>query len=312
MRISLIPDSLGHLALNDMLTTASALGVEAIEFPTGNWSRAPHLDLDGLLGDRETRQRFRDSLEAHGLKISALNCSGNPLAYNDHYDVTLKTFELAELLEVDKIVMMSGLPPGCRDDRTPVWVTTSWPPETQEILKYQWEEVAIPTWRTLSQRAAGHGIRRIALENHGWQLVYNPETMFRLREAIGPMIGMNLDPSHLFWMGGDPIEAARVLGDALYHVHAKDSRPERRFIGPNGYLDTKPIDAFAARSWNYVAVGAGHGVGWWAEFFSVLAQVGYQDTVSLEMEDLTLDPLAGIRMSLNTIRQALGRERGTL
>lgn len=59
------------------------------------------------------------------------------------------------------------------------------------------------------------------------------------------MIGMNLDPSHLFWMGGDPIEAARVLGehDAIYHIHGKDSRPERRYWQPNGMLDTKPIDA---------------------------------------------------------------------
>ena len=75
------------------------------------------------------------------------------------------------------------------------------------------------------------------------QLVYNPETLLRLRTAIGPIIGMNLDPSHLFWMGGDPIEAARVLGaeGALYHIHAKDARRERRAYGPNGMLDTKPI-----------------------------------------------------------------------
>ena len=75
------------------------------------------------------------------------------------------------------------------------------------------------------------------------------------------MVGMNLDPSHLFWMGGDPIEAARVLGEqgALYHVHGKDSRPERRMVGPNGLLDTKTIDQFRTRSWNYVAVGCGHG-----------------------------------------------------
>ena len=107
---------------------------------------------------------------------------------------------------------------------------TSWPPETQDILDYQWNEVAIPKWKELVRMAEDCGIRQIALENHGMQLVYNPETLFRLREAVGPMVGMNLDPSHLFWMGGDPIEAARVLGEqgALYHVHGKDSRPERR------------------------------------------------------------------------------------
>ena len=118
---------------------------------------------------------------------------------------------------------------------------------------------------------------------------------------------MNLDPSHLFWMGGDPIEAARVLGerDALYHVHGKDSRPERRMAGPNGLLDTKPIDQFRTRSWNYVAVGCGHGVQWWKEFFSTVRMAGYDGDVSLEMEDLTMPMLEGHLTSLRVLKEAL-------
>lgn len=211
------------------------------------------------------------------------------------------------LLGVEKIVMMSGLPAGCPGDKTPVWITTSWPPETQDILDYQWNEVAIPKWKELVRMAADCGIRQIALENHGMQLVYNPETLFRLREAVGPMVGMNLDPSHLFWMGGDPIEAARVLGEqnALYHVHGKDSRPERRMSGPNGLLDTKPIDQFRTRSWNYVAVGCGHGAQWWKEFFSTVRMAGYDGDVSLEMEDLTMPMLEGHLTSLRVLKEAL-------
>ena len=160
--------------------------------------------------------------------------------------------------------------------------------------------------------AADCGVERIALENHGMQLVYNPETCLRLREAVGSdLIGMNLDPSHLFWMGGDPIEAARVLGEAgaLYHVHGKDSRTERRLIGPNGVLDTKGINDFAKRSWNYVAVGSGHDVQWWKEFFSVCRMSGYDDVVSLEMEDLTLSMLDGHIASLRALREALVMEQ---
>ena len=143
-------------------------------------------------------------------------------------------------------------------------------------------------------------------------LVYNPETCLRLREAVGSdLIGMNLDPSHLFWMGGDPIEAARVLGEAgaLYHVHGKDSRTERRLIGPNGVLDTKGINDFAKRSWNYVAVGSGHDVQWWKEFFSVCRMSGYDDVVSLEMEDLTLSMLDGHIAALRALREALVMEQ---
>lgn len=295
------------MPFEDMLDFCAEQGVQGLEIGTGNWSAAPHIDLDGLLASEAARDKWMGAIRDRGLELAALNCSGNPLAYERDMEVTEKTFRLAGLLGVRKIVMMSGLPAGCPGDRTPVWITTSWPPETQTILDYQWNEVAVPAWRRLVKLAAEQGIGRIALENHGMQLVYNPETLFRLRDAVGPMVGMNLDPSHLFWMGGDPMEAARVLGQAgaLYHIHGKDSRPERRMFGPNGMLDTKPIDAFRDRSWNYVAVGAGHGVQWWQEFFSVARMSGYDEYVSLEMEDLTLPMLEGHIASLRTLKQAL-------
>lgn len=282
--------------------------ISCLEIGTGNWSSAPHIDLDTVVSNKSARTKWYDAMRSRGLSLCALNCSGNPLAYKKDMEVTQKTFQLAEQLGIHKIVMMSGLPAGCPGDRTPVWVTTSWPPETQDILRYQWEEVAIPMWRNIVRMAADCGIEKIALENHGMQLVYNPETCLRLREAVGSdLIGMNLDPSHLFWMGGDPMEAARVLGEAgaLYHVHGKDSRMERRLIGPNGVLDTKGINDFAKRSWNYAAVGAGHGVQWWQEFFSVVRMCGYDDVVALEMEDLTMSMLDGHIASLRALREAL-------
>lgn len=291
----------------EMLDFCVEQGVRAVEIGTGNWSSAPHADLDGLVSSEAVRTRWYDEMRRREIALCALNCSGNPLAYQKDWDVTEKTFRLAKQLGVRKIVMMSGLPAGCPGDQTPVWITTSWPPETQDILKYQWEEVAIPAWKQLAAMAADCGIQQIALENHGMQLVYNPETLLRLREAVGPIIGMNLDPSHLFWMGGDPIEAARVLGEhgAIYHIHGKDSRPERRMSGPNGMLDTKSIDQFRGRAWNYVSVGAGHGVQWWQEFFSVVRMAGYNEDVALEMEDLTLPMLDGHLASLSTLKTAM-------
>lgn len=295
------------IPFTDMLDFCDAQNIRAVEIGTGNWSSAPHLDLDAMLGSEAVRAAWMDELRRRNIRLCALNCSGNPLAYEADRIVTEKTFRLASLLGVDTIVMMSGLPTGCPWDKTPVWITTSWPPETQEILDYQWNQVAIPTWREFVRMAKDCGIRRIALENHGMQLVYNPETLLRLRDAVGPIVGMNLDPSHLFWMGGDPIEAARVLGEAgtIYHVHGKDSRPERRMCGPNGMLDTKPIDQFRRRAWNYVAVGAGHGVEWWKEFFSVLRMEGYDGVVSLEMEDLTMPMLEGHLSSISVLKEAL-------
>ena len=314
MRFCLNTDCLGYMPFEEMLDTVASLGYESIEIACGNWSKAPHIDLDAMHASEETRKAYMDAIAKRGLVLEVLNCSGNQLAPNEegkqHQEVVEKTFKLAGLLGIKKIVMMSGCPGGSAEDHTPNWIVTSWPPITTKILNWQWEEVLIPYWKKTIELAKANGIEKIALENHGCQMVYNPETLIRLRDAVGPMIGMNLDPSHLFWMGGDPIEAARVLGEhgAIYHIHGKDSRPERRCWQPNGMLDTKPIDAFARRAWNYVAVGAGHDAKWWKEFFSVVRMSGYNDEISLEMEDLTLSMLDGHLASLHVLREALNIE----
>lgn len=281
--------------------------IPLLEIATGNWSAAPHIDLDTVVSDKGARDRWYGEITARGLTLDSLNCAGNPLGYAHDMDVTEKTFRLAGELGVKKIVMMSGLPAGCKGDKTPVWITTSWPPETQDVLKYQWEEVAIPEWIRLVKLAEECGIEKIALENHPCQLVYNVETCLKLREAVGPMIGMNLDPSHMFWQSGDPMAAARVLGaaGALYHVHGKDARLERYMVDPNGVLDTKTIDDFARRAWNFVAVGSGHSEQWWSEFLSVVRMADYDDVVSLEMEDLTMSMMDGHLYSLDILKRAM-------
>lgn len=84
--------------------------------------------------------------------------------------------------------------------RTPNWITTSWPPETQTILAYQWNEVALSYWRVLAGLGRRKGIR-FAVEMHGMQLGYNADTLLRLREAVGDVIRVTLDPSHSMWRG---------------------------------------------------------------------------------------------------------------
>jgi sugar phosphate isomerase/epimerase len=302
-------DSLGRLPLEAMLDAAAELGITRLEFATGNWSPAPHLDLAGLLEDGGRRRRFAGALEGRGLSVEALNCSGNQLAPNEkgaaHQRVVEETFRLAELLGLSKIVMMSGLPGGGPGERVPNWITTSWPPENAGVLEWQWREAALPYWEKTARLAEKHGITRIALENHGAQLVYNPATLKRLRDRIGPVVGMNLDPSHLFWMGGDPLAAVRELGGAVYHVHAKDVRIESPHCGINGLLDTQTIDRFGSRSWNYTAVGYGHDVFWWKRFCAVLKMSGYDGPLSLEMEDQMTDQLTGTKKSLEVLREAM-------
>lgn len=313
MKLSYVTDSLGHLPFEEMLDTAAELGIDTIEMTTGGWSPAPHLNLDELLESSEKRDSFTEALKKRNITLCALNCSGNPLAPGElgasHREVTEKTMELAELLNVKKVIMMSGLPAGSPEDKIPNWITytVSWPPMLKDILTYQWEEVAIPYWKELVKKAESCGVEKIALENFSSQLVYNPETLFRLRNAVGPMVGLNLDPSHLLWMGADPIIAARELGEAIHHVHGKDVRIERHLADVNGILETKEVTDTANRAWNYVAVGCGKDLQWWKEFFSVVKMMGYDGEVSLEMEDLTMSPEAGIKTSIDALEQTISR-----
>ncbi len=312
MKAGLVTDILGYMPFEEMLDTCASLGFETLELGCGNWSKAPHVDLDGLLESADKRERFLNAIKSKGLAIAALNCSGNQLdpaeEGNVHKIVVEKTFRLAELLEVESIVMMSGCPGGGPNDVTPNWLTHTFLPIHHEILEWQWNEVALPYWEKTVRIAKEHGIKKIAIENLGNNLVYNPETLFKLRNQVGEVVGMNLDPSHLFWMGGDPILAARALGSAMHHVHAKDVRIERGINDVHGLLDVKPMEQFSERSWNYVALGHGHDVSWWKEFFTVVKMTGYTGPVVLEMEDLTMEPLTGIKKSMNVLKEALPRD----
>ena len=308
MQIGLTTDSLGQLTFQELLETAASLGIQTLEFGCGNWSSAPHLNLGMLLESEAERANFLAKIRAHGLEISALNCSGNPLAPGQrgksHDQVVRGTLKLAGLLGVRRIVMMSGLPGG-PGDQNANWITTAWPPEVHEILRYQWEEVALPYWRDLAEEARANGVEKICIEQHAHQLVYNTETALRLREAIGELVGVNFDPSHALWMGGDPLLSIRQLRGAIYHVHAKDTRIDAQNSGLNTLLETKPNDRVAERAWNYVTLGYGHSEIWWRDFVIQLKQNGYDDVLSIEHEDYSLTPIVGVRRSVELLKNVI-------
>jgi sugar phosphate isomerase/epimerase len=313
MKLSICTDCMGNLGFEQMLDRVIELGVEGVEMTGGGWSPAPHVRAEELLANAGKRRAFMAAIDGRGLEIAALNVSGNPLDPGKlgakHKKDTELTIRLAGELGVKKVVMMSGLPPAAPGDKIPNWITytVSWPPTLQDALNYQWNDVAIPYWESVIKLSDEVGVERFALENFSSMLVWNPETLLRLRDAVGPKVGLNLDPSHLFWKGADPIAAARALGPAIHHVHGKDARIERALADVNGLLETKPVEDTANRAWNYVAVGAGHDLQWWKEFFSVVRMLGYNDWVSLEMEDLTMSVEAGIHSSIEALKATISR-----
>ncbi len=311
MKIGLLTDSLPDSDLDTVLETAATLGIEYLEFACGNWSSSPHICLDAMLESASLRKEFLAKLADHSLEISALNCSGNPLHPGAEgirqHEVTLKTFELARMLGVDRIVMMSGLPGG-PGDSNPNWITTEWPSECGRILQYQWEEKLIPYWRILVATARDLGITRLCLELHGHQVVYSPRTLLKLRDAVGDIVGANYDPSHPIWMGADPLAAIAALGSAIHYVHAKDTRIETGPTAINGLLETRPSKEVAERSWNYVTLGYGRNEDWWRRFCVELKRNGYDDVISIEHEDASLPPTEGVRQSAGLLSRILNMD----
>src|SRR5690348_13625922 len=74
MKIGMITDSLPGTDFDTLVETAARLELDMLEFGCGNWSSAPHLDLDRMLASESERRNFKARLAHHGIAISALNC----------------------------------------------------------------------------------------------------------------------------------------------------------------------------------------------------------------------------------------------
>ena len=297
MRVGVFTALLAQLSLDDVLKKLTSLHIDTVELGTGNYPGDPHCKLS-MLDNRAELDEFKQKLNDQGFTISALSCHGNPLhpdrAHAKHdQEVSRKTIRLAEKLGVPVVVDFSGCPGDSAKSKWPNWVTCPWPPDYLEILKWQWEKVVAPYWVRQAQFAANHGVK-MAIEMHPGFVVYSPETMLKLRSIAGPAIGCNYDPSHMFWQGIDPISAIRVLGDCIFHVHAKDTRIYERNLPLTGVLDTKNYTDERHRAWIFRTCGYGHDAGWWKEFVSTLRMFGYDYALSIEHEDSLMSPEEGL------------------
>jgi len=314
MKLGLFTPVFGTLNQQAMLAKVRAFGkIQALEFGTGGWPGSDHLDVDAMLENDGCASAFRQQLGDAGLTISALSCHGNPLHPNreiarQYDDLFRRTVRLARKLQVPVVVTFSGCPGDSESAAHPNWVTTPWPPEFLDVLEWQWEQKAIPYWRDASRFAADNGVK-VALEAHPGFIVYNVETMLRLRAACGPTLGINFDPSHFFWQGVDVPTAIRALGDAIFHVHAKDVALDRQNVAVNGVIDTKTYRRMSERSWLFRSVGWGHDELEWKRIVSALRLAGYDYVMSIEHEDALASVDEGLNAAIDLLSRVILTER---
>ncbi|WP_057762209.1 sugar phosphate isomerase/epimerase family protein [Cytobacillus praedii] len=300
--------------LDEMLDYVASMGIEAVELGTGGYPGDAHCKVDELLADEQKQKDFLEKINGRGLIISALSCHGNPLhpqkAMAEEADtIFIKTLQLASKLGVPVVNTFSGCPGDHEEAKYPNWPVAPWPNEYQEILKWQWEEKIIPYWKEKAALADQLNVK-IGLELHGGFSVHTPATLLRLREACGPAIGANLDPSHMWWQGIDPVESIKILGreNAIHHFHAKDTIIDQPNTNRNGLTDMTPYSDMQNRSWYFRTVGFGHDSKVWADMISTLRLYGYDYVVSIEHEDGLMSVDEGFAKAIQTLKPVMVSE----
>jgi len=314
MKVGVFSAILGNLPLDKALDHIASLGCDTVEIGTGAYPGDGHCKPAELLKNAGKLKEFVAAVKERGLEISSLSCHGNPIhpdakLAKAHHEAFVATVKLAGKIGVEVVTTFSGCPGDHAGAKYPNWVTCPWPNDFLEILNWQWNKVAIPYWKKQVKFAADHGVQKIALEAHPGFLVYNPETMLKLRDATeSKVLGANFDPSHFFWQGINPVKAVRKLAGAIHHVHAKDTGLYPINADYDGYLDTKPYSDEKNRAWIFRTVGYGHGADFWTDFVSTLRLVGYDGTLSMEHEDSLMTPNEGLRKGVEFLKNIILRE----
>jgi sugar phosphate isomerase/epimerase len=327
MKLGAYTACLHDRSLPGTLKILQEFGLTSAEINAGGFIPAPHLPIGPLLSGASAPADYLGLFEQAGITLTGLNVNGNPLNPDPevgpkHAADLRQAITLASLLGVKRVVAMSGSPAAHAGGRYPSWVVNPWDSQYLDVLDYQWTEVAIPFWKDIQVRARDADVK-VCIEMHPHNVVFNPGTMERLATEINAThVGAEMDPSHLFWQGIDPVAAIEHLGDLVYHAAAKDTRINERNCRIYGVLDDRfqrvppeqnplglggrntltrwPADA----AWNFVAVGRGHGLEFWTAFLRALAAVDPDMAVNIEHEDTELDQIEGLRLAAENLRAA--------
>ncbi|NPV86627.1 MAG: sugar phosphate isomerase/epimerase [Anaerolineae bacterium] len=312
MKLSVFTVLYKDRALSEVLDILKAKSIHHVEVGCGGFIGKDHCDPSKLLKDRRAREQFLELFLAREMEIACLSCHGNPLhpqknlALAYHQDIK-DAIDLASELGVKRIVTFSGCPGDSENALYPNWPVSPFPEEFQTIVEWQWEKKLIPYWKELGKYAEDKGVR-IALEMHGGYSVHSPATAIRMRKETGCVaLGANLDPSHMWWQGIDPAQAARYLANenCLYYFHAKDAAIDPNAVSYYGVTDMQSFSTAFGRAWQFRTVGFGHDLKVWADLFSVMRSVGYDDVVSIEHEDSYMSVEEGLDKAIANLRQVL-------
>jgi sugar phosphate isomerase/epimerase len=313
-------------SLPEALKVIQDLGLDGMEVNTGGFLAPVHVpNIDEILESDMARDDFLAIFDSFGLEILGLNCNGNPLHAKDdirarHSSDVIKSVKLANRLGQHRVVTMSGLPGSEPGAKHPNWVVNAWNSAYLDVIDYQFEFASV-FWKEVDALARDMDVV-VALELHPQNVVFNPSSMRELiRRTNATNIGVELDASHLFWQQMDPVAVVDNLGKLVAHAAAKDVRVNPH-VAIEGVLDnsfrklspTEPRtnlggDEWANEwpnpsAWDFVAVGKGHDVEYWAKFLSSLNRVDSNMMINIEHEDTSMGRVEGLEFASKVLLDA--------
>ena len=316
MRIGVFSDSLAKLGRREMLAWCAEHGVADVEIGVGAWGPwpRPHLDL-ATVGTRQERDRLAGELKEHGIRLAAVNAAGNllhpdPAKRKDAQARFRAAVDLAVAFGVKRVITMSGCPAGAGGGMHgvfPCWATSA---DDEKLFFWQMENEVGPFWKATSDWLAKEAPEvMVCLEMHAGLTVFNSASFEVLKGYIGRNVGLNLDPSHFWWQGIDPMTVVEEHGDRIGWMHGKDTLlyPER--IRQHGVLHFAPPSDPSKAPWHFAPVGEGRPDTEWAALLRAARKAGYDDVISIEHEDPRYDGEEGTERSLAGLRRALGQQQ---
>ncbi|MCB5237529.1 sugar phosphate isomerase/epimerase family protein [Niallia circulans] len=314
MKLGVFTVLFAEKSFEEMLDAVKEAGIQAVEIGTGGYPGNNHCNLEELLESEEKRKAYLEEVAKRELIISAFSCHGNPISPDkafaqESHETLIKTIKLASLMKVPVVNCFSGTAGDHDAAKYPNWPVTPWPNEYADVKKWQWEEKLIPYWKEVGNIAKEHGVK-IGLELHGGFLVHTPYTLLKLREETCDAIGANLDPSHLWWQGINPVAAIKILAkeNAIHHFHAKDTYIDQDNANMYGLTDMQPYGEVQTRAWTFRSVGCGHSVSEWSDMMSALRTYGYDYVVSIEHEDPIMSIREGLTRAVTNLKSVLIEE----
>jgi sugar phosphate isomerase/epimerase len=253
---------------------AEATGFKSMELSA--WPQSS-LNADEITDERI--KEIRADLEVRDVEISALGYYPNYLAADrqeaDEYKRYFrKVLHLADRMDVSTVCTFAGQTPGwtvedCMDPFAAMF--TEFSAEAEDL-------------------GIRIGIENCPMLNHkrrtGENIAYSPEIWKVMFEAVpSRALGLEIDPSHLVFLGIDYIQAIQDFGDRIVHVHAKDIDIDERKRATMGFYGQAfgELPGFGNGWWRFRAPG--WGVIDWRAVITALTDAGYEGSLDIEHED---------------------------